>query len=103
MIYPNNKKQMVLDSPLAKGYKLANVHQRELVQLELEPAGVVPTHALPIHVTFYVTGGSGSLTIDNEAFEALKGDVLEVKAHAQRSWHNTGDKPLQLLVIKEVV
>ncbi len=102
MIYPYSNKQTVLDTDKAKGYKLTEVNQRELVQLELEAGGMISAHSLPIHVTFYVVSGSGKIIIDSKSYSASEGDVLDVKSNLQRSWVNDGDELLSLLVIKEV-
>ena len=102
MHYPNSQKSEVLNTPLAKGYRLAACNNNELVELNLSPNGEVPAHALPIHVTFYVISGQGTITINDQTFMANTGDVLSVEANQQRSWLNTGTTDLKLLVIKNV-
>ncbi|WP_430816216.1 cupin domain-containing protein [Carboxylicivirga sp. RSCT41] len=103
MHYYNHEKTEVLNTPLAKGYKLATSNNNELVELSLAPNGEVPAHALPIHVTFYLVSGQGTLTVNGNTFTAYKGDVLTVEANQERSWINTGTTDLKLLVIKEVI
>lgn len=100
MKYPFEENQTVLDTPLAKGHLLAKINNRELVYLILKPRGEVPAHALPIHVTFFVSSGGGTLRVEDEVFHAKKGDVLCVEANQDRSWLNNGDEDLELLVIK---
>lgn len=102
MIYRNEQKESVLNAPLAKGYRLAALQQHELVELLLEVGGEVPLHSLPLHVTFYVIDGIGTLIIEDKTFEASTGDVLEVASNLQRGWRNTGNKALKLLVIKSI-
>lgn len=101
MHYPYQNKEEVLNTPLAKGYRLAQVKQGELVELRLQPKGEVPPHALPIHVTFYVVSGQGTLLIDDESTMARQGDVLVVESNQRRAWLNTGSDSLVLLVIKD--
>lgn len=101
MHYPYQNKEEVLNSPLAKGYRLAQVMQRELVELRLLSKGEVLPHALPIHVTFYVVSGQGTLKVDDEFIMARQGDVLAVEPNHLRGWLNTGSDELVVLVIKD--
>ncbi|TLX72153.1 cupin domain-containing protein [Labilibacter sediminis] len=103
MQYSYNNKVEVLNTPNAKGFKLAEVHQKELVELRLMPGGEVPEHALPVDVDFYVVKGQGTITIDGKDFSAHKGDVVSVDADSQRGWKNNGVEELVLLVIKGVM
>ena len=103
MLFSYNNKLEVLNTPNAKGFKLATVHQKELVELTLMPGGEVPAHALPVNVDFYVVNGQGTITIDGKDLSAQKGDVVSVGANSQRGWQNNSDEKLILLVIKGVI
>ena len=102
MQYSYQNKEEVLNTPLAKGFRLAQTNGRELVELRLHPQGEVPPHVLTVHITFYVIAGQGALMVDNEKVTAGKGDVFSVAANLQRSWKNTGSKDLVLLAIKNM-
>lgn len=102
MHYQFKNKQEVLNTAFAKGYKLAEANQSELVHLTIHPEGLIPAHALPIHVTFFVIIGKGQLAIDNKTVLVEAGDVIEVFPNKQREWKNSGKNDLVLLVIKSI-
>ena len=101
MIYPYTNKKEVLNTGEAVGYLLAETGNNDLVELHIEKNGLVPAHALPIDVTFYVVSGMGNITIANEKTDASKGDIVDVKRDLLRSWHNPFPETLKLLVIKQ--
>lgn len=101
MKHENLKKIEVLKTENVEGYKLAETEFNEIIELELHATGIVDAHSLPINVVFYVVKGTGIITIDGELFNAHEGDVIEVKANAQRSWKNENNELLKLLVIKQ--
>jgi quercetin dioxygenase-like cupin family protein len=101
MIYPYHEKSEVLKTEKACGYLLAETENNDIVELLILRDGVVPAHALPIDVVFYVISGRGKITITNEVTNALKGDVITVKKNLDRTWQNPFDEPLKLLVIKQ--
>ncbi len=101
MIYPYSKKTDVLNTNEAIGYLLASTDHNDLVELHIHKNGLVPAHALPIDVTFYVVSGKGQITISDEKIDASQGDVIDVKKNLERSWHNSFSEPLKLLVIKQ--
>jgi len=101
MHYPYNNKKEVLKTDKANGNLLASTNSNDIVELFIDHDGLIPAHALPIDVTFYVIKGSGAITIDNETIAARQGDVIEVKRGLERSWHNQSTESLKLLVIKQ--
>ena len=101
MIYPYAKKKEVLNTGDAVGYLLAETGNNDLVELHIKKKGLVPAHALPIDVTFYVVSGKGSITISNDKTGASQGDIVDVKRDLERSWHNPFSETLKLLVIKQ--
>ncbi|MCT4604033.1 MAG: cupin domain-containing protein [Marinifilum sp.] len=101
MIYPYLQKTEVLNADKANGYLLANTSHADFVELHIQPSGVVPAHALPIDVCFYVVAGSGTIHIEQEETKASTGDIIEVNKNLQRSWINHTDSLLKLLVIKQ--
>jgi quercetin dioxygenase-like cupin family protein len=103
MKFSNSEKKEVLNSEVAKGYLLAMTDHHDLVELEIMKDGLVPAHALPIDVTFFVISGKGELQIEDQKYNGSKGDVLVVKKNLDREWRNTSDEVLKLLVIKQKV
>ncbi|MCU4165733.1 cupin domain-containing protein [Carboxylicivirga caseinilyticus] len=101
MIYPYYEKSAVLKTEQAYGYLLAETDNNDIVELHILKNGLVPAHALPVDVVFYVISGRGKITIANEITNALKGDVITVKKNLDRTWQNPFDEPLKLLVIKQ--
>lgn len=100
MLHPYLNKTEVLNSDNAKGYLLATTMNNDIVELHIHENGLVPAHALPIDVTFYVVSGIGQITISDEEIKASQGDIIEVKGGLERSWQNTTSNTLKLLVIK---
>jgi len=68
--YPYQNKEEVVNTPLAKWYRLAQVNHRQLVELRLQTMGKVPVHALSKHVTFFVVNGQGTLKVDEASLKA---------------------------------
>ncbi|MBK3517134.1 cupin domain-containing protein [Carboxylicivirga marina] len=103
MHYKYSNKTKVLDSEITTGYLLASTNQNDIVELHIDASGIVPAHALPIDVTFYVSSGSGTLILSNEEIIANTGDIIHVDKDLERSWENKGNASLKLLVIKQKV
>ena len=71
-----------------------------LVVLTLQPKSRIEAHTLPVPATFFVIRGSGILTLSDENIKLFEGDLVAVDPGCERAWHNPGDQPLQVLVIK---
>lgn len=101
MLYSYSNKTEVLNSDNAKGYLLAATENNDIVELYINENGLVPTHTLPIDVTFYVISGNGQIKLSKEAIRVTIGDIVDVKGGMERSWQNISAEPLKLLVIKK--
>ena len=72
----------------------------EYVRLELAPGKTIAEHVLEVPVVFYVLHGTGTVLLDGEHLIANQGDMIFVKAGANRGWENASDQELTVLVIK---
>lgn len=82
------------------GHILHSENQLELVHLTLQPGESVSEHKNPFDVIFYVVQGSGTLTVENDSYELSANDTTKITSDKNRSWKNTGDQDLRILVIK---
>jgi len=101
MIYSYEKKTKILNTDEAVGYLLAMTDDNDFVELHIHENGLIPAHALPVDVTFYVISGRGSITVLNEKADVSQGDIIDVKKNMERIWHNSFSELLKLLVIKQ--
>ncbi len=74
--------------------------QAELIHLTLKRGEVLEKHDNPFDVIFYVLEGKGRLIVENEVFELSVNDCTSVKTGINRSWENTDDTDLKVLVYK---
>ncbi|MEI7662187.1 MAG: cupin domain-containing protein [Bacteroidota bacterium] len=72
----------------------------ELVHLTLQPGEGMDPHIQPMDVVFFVTEGSGLLTVGNDVIEVPQGTTIHINAGVLRAWTNTGSQPLKILVSK---
>jgi quercetin dioxygenase-like cupin family protein len=72
----------------------------ELVHLTLRAGEAMELHVQPFDVTFFITGGTGILSVENEVIPGIPGRTIHVSAGVKRAWANTGDEPLTILVNK---
>ena len=70
----------------------------EVIRLDLKPGEGIDAHANPWRILFYVLQGEGSLTIHKEQTILKTNQSIAVKANVVRSWLNTGNQVLKLLV-----
>ena len=75
----------------------------ELIHLILKSGEVIGMHSQPIPVTFFIFEGEGLLTVEKDVIQASREMMIEVQAGAMRSWRNTGEYPLKMLVIKQLI
>ncbi len=103
MIRKYEDSKIVFDNDGALGKSITEIGGNELVHLKLETGKIVPEHALPIEVTFFIVSGSGIISIDGEKFKAKKNDVVFVKSDSQRGWTNDSrEETLELFVVKKI-
>jgi quercetin dioxygenase-like cupin family protein len=89
------------------GRILCTSEKFELIHLTLKPGELVQPHVQPFIVIFYVQDGRGELTMGTEGapggittLRPSAGSTVTVYGHVQRSWRNTGDSDLRILVMK---
>ncbi len=95
-ILRTNEGKVVFEKDGARGVEKNSV----LVVLTLQPNSRIEAHTLPVPATFFVVRGAGVLTLSTESITLLEGDLIAVDPGSERAWHNPGDQPLQVLVIK---
>ncbi len=61
--------------------------------------GASPTHVEPWAHVFYVLSGNGEVTVEDETKEVCAGSVSPIAAGQPHSFRNTGEDPLEMLVI----
>ncbi len=74
--------------------------QVEIIHLLLKPGEHLSDHKNPFDVIFFVIEGSGILNINMENFTLKNNDTIKVTKDKNRSWSNTSEKDLRILVIK---
>jgi len=84
------------------GHSLASVDGLEYIQLTLAPGAVLPRHALPFAIEFYVVAGEGVVLITDGELPVSCRQLVRVEAGAPRGWRNAGTEELVLLGIKHV-
>lgn len=72
----------------------------EVIRLHLRPGESIDNHTNDWRIVFFVIGGKGTLNVEGNSFYLATGQSIAVKAGMKRFWNNTGDLPLELLVIK---
>ena len=72
----------------------------EIVRLDLSAGEGMPPHENPWRIVFYLLSGSGSLDVEGSVRHLGSGESIAVEAGKVRSWTNTGEGLLELLVIK---
>lgn len=72
----------------------------EMVHLSLEPGAAMELHTQPFDVVFYLSEGSGILTIGPEEHEIQPETSVMVKAGVTRAWKNNGKVMIKILVCK---
>lgn len=73
----------------------------EVVHLQLQQGEVLAPHSNEIDVIFYCLEGEAMLIAGDETFMTRNDCCVMVPAHIERSWVNTGEGILRVLVIKQ--
>jgi len=72
----------------------------EVIRLDLEPGGSIKNHTNDWRIVFYVLRGEGTLNVEGINLRLGSSQAIAVEAGLRRFWHNSGNKKLELLVIK---
>lgn len=91
---------VILSQPEAR--KLFEDQHVELVLVRLLPGESIAGHFNPLRVIFYVLEGEGNLSLSGRQIKLKPGQGIPVERNVMRAWHNHGNTPLRLLVIKEL-
>ena len=83
-------------------WKIHTGDRTEIVRVALAPGEMIDHHVNSVTVFFYVLEGKGELTVGEELLQMAKDDSIRVEKGLNRSWKNTGDGPLEILVIKQI-
>ncbi len=94
--------EVVFDQDKCVGIKKLVSNDTEFVTLAIQSGGGMFKHALPFDVTFYISNGEGIATVNGVETKAQSGDMLTVKAGAERSWDNASTGELTLFVVKHM-
>jgi len=89
---------VILKNP--QGQLLMQEDRVNLVHLRLKTGESIPIHKNPVDVMFYVIKGSGVLQIGSKKHSINEGSGILITAEEDRSWSNTDESDLELLVIK---
>lgn len=81
-------------------WKLQEVNDTVIIRINMKAGHSVAAHVNNKTVVFYVVSGEGDLGIDDQVFQAKKGDSIMVEKGKTRSWTVVGDTALELLVVK---
>ncbi len=74
--------------------------KNEIIRLNLKPGEILDVHSNPLDVVFYVLKGKGVLEIENDIIVACEDMTIFVKAGVMRSWKNSFNDILTILVFK---
>ncbi|MEI6683353.1 MAG: cupin domain-containing protein [Bacteroidota bacterium] len=72
----------------------------ELVHLTLQPGEGMEPHIQPMEIVFFVAEGAGTLAVGRELIEVAPQTTIKIEAGIPRSWTNTGNIQLKILVGK---
>lgn len=69
-------------------------------KLFLNPGDSIPTHQVPVNVTFFILEGQGTITIGNETHAVKKEDIVLCSPNVSMSVQADDDHALGFLNIK---
>lgn len=75
----------------------------EVVHLQLKAGEELEPHQNPLDAIFYCIEGQAILIVDSQEFVIQQDDCIQIPSVAERSWKNTGEGNLRLLVIKQKI
>ena len=79
---------------------LFSFDQLDVIRLHLALGESMENHINEWRIIFFVLRGAGSLNVEGKVFDMGQEQSIAVEAGKNRFWSNTGDQPLELLVIK---
>ena len=79
---------------------LFSFDQLDVIRLHLALGASMENHINEWRIIFFVLRGAGSLNVEGKVFDMGQEQSIAVEAGKNRFWSNTGDQPLELLVIK---
>jgi len=74
-----------------------------LATARLEPGKVIEAHVDPMEEIYFILSGTGNMSVDDDTRPVGPGDAIWIPTGASHSLHNTGDKPLIILVVASPV
>jgi len=80
--------------------KLYDTEHAQAMHITLEPGQSLKRHITPVDVFFYVLEGTGVVEIGQESRQVGPDTLIESPARNPHCWHNRGDGPLRVLVVK---
>ncbi len=92
--------EVIFNMEGAMGNKLHKKNNIEIVHLNIKKNIKLEKHKLPLDVVFYVLNGNGFFYYNDESIKVEKGTLIECPKNSERSWENSGDEDLKVLVIK---
>lgn len=97
-VFSHAEKRKIWEQPGSVGYEIAELPEFTLVELTIED--LIPAHAVPFDMLFYLIAGAGVCIQDGTEFELRSGDCVHIDRGISRGWRNTGSEPLRLLAIR---
>lgn len=79
---------------------LVNHKNTTIKNLLLKKGESIPTHQVPVDVTFFVLEGKGQITIDDESYPVKANDIVLCPPNVPMSVKADDESPLSFLNIK---
>ena len=92
--------QVAWDRDGVLGRKVGDGAGTQLVHLTLDPGARLAPHETPMDVFFHVIAGSGTIEVGEQGFRVRRGDTLFCPRKVLHGVENTGESPLEVLVVK---
>ncbi len=83
-----------------KASKLYDEPHGQAMHIKLDPGESLRRHITPVDVFFYVLEGQGTVEIGDEKEDVSADTLVKSPAKIPHCWHNTGEAPLRVLVVK---
>lgn len=96
------EEKVIFESKSGRGVLLSRTEGCEFVRLTIHPHSKIENHSLDVPVNFYVIEGSALLNTGGKVHKLSAGDLISIPPNILREWENSGDKSLEILVVKEL-